>query len=177
MNPPPQPSMPPSVDGVFLALGQTLYACQLFEATMLEILASAHEVLKGTGDGTQFQASIETLSRQTLGQLLQALRKVADIRPDIDAQLGSALEARNFVVHRFAAQVGDDLTLDRNIPDHQRALYERCSLILEANSTAVSVLQALARLQSDRSSNVVAKLEQAANALRSLANSDPGARH
>ena len=48
-----------TADRVFLALGQTAYVSQLFEATMLEVLATANELLGGTGDGRTFQASLD----------------------------------------------------------------------------------------------------------------------
>lgn len=173
----PIPPLSPSVDRVFLALGQALYTCQLFETTMLEILATAHELLDGTGDGKQFQSSIETLSRHTLGQLLHALRKRSDIRSDIDAQLNDGLEARNFVVHRFAEHVGDDLTNDSKILAHQKALYEKCMIVMDANSTALAVLHAVGRLNSERSSKAITELEQTANALRELAKQYAKPRH
>ena len=105
MNAPPDLPLTQSADKVFLALGQTLYVCQLFEGTMLEIMATVHEILDGTGDGKQFFLSIEALSRKTIGQLIQELRKRADLRSDIEEQLASGLEARNFIVHNFARHV------------------------------------------------------------------------
>ncbi len=135
---------------------------------MLEILANAHEVLDGSGDGKQFYASIETLSRKTLGQLLHTLRKRAEIRPDIDDQLSAALEARNFVVHRFAESVGDDLADEDKIFALQRSLSEKCMIIVNANSTAAEVLRAIGHLNAERSYRAANELRDVAATLREL---------
>ena len=161
--------LPPSVDSVFLALGQTVYMGQLLEATMLELIASANELLDGTGDGTKYQASIDTLSRQTLGQLLRGLHARTDMRPDVEELLGLGLEARNFVIHRFAKYAGDDLADQAKHLPHQRTLYEKCAAIMAANDTALAILHAISQLLSQQSMLRIAELEQTAVALRELA--------
>lgn len=166
-----------SPDKVFLALGQTVYAGQLFEVTMLEVLATSRELLDGTGDGVTFNNSIESLSRRTLGQLLAAFRERADVRSDIESLLCVGLEARNFVVHRFAQYVGDDLDDEAKRSQHQRTLYEKCAVIMAANDAALAMLEAIGKLQAQRSVERVAELEQTAIALRELAASLPKPMH
>ena len=161
--------LPQSADKIFLALGQTLYLCQLFEITMLELLATANELLEGTGDGRRYQSSIETLSRKTLGQLLNDFRKKADIRTDIDEQLDTGLSARNFVVHHFAAHLGDDLADESKVSVHQRTLYEKCSVVMAANDLGLSILESIGRLHSDRCNKMLAELQDTKNALREIA--------
>lgn len=136
---------------------------------MLELLASANELLEGTGDGRRYQSSIETLSRKTLGQLLNDFRKKADMRTDIDAQLDTGLMARNFVVHHFAAHIGDDLTDESKISVHQRTLYEKCSVVMAANDIGLSILESIGRLHSEKCNKVLADLEATKNALREFA--------
>ena len=159
---------PPSADKIFLALGQTLYVCQLFEATMLEVLAVAHELLDGTGDGRKYQASLETLSRKTLGQLLHDLRKSADIKSEVDSQLDAGLEARNFVVHRFAEHLGEDLIDESKAIAHQRTLYEKCALVMTANDTGLALLHAIGHMNSTKSSKLIAEFEETVRALRDM---------
>ncbi len=136
---------------------------------MLELLATANELLEGTGDGRRYQSSIETLSRKTLGQLLNDFRKNADIRADIDAQLDTGLKARNFVVHHFAAHLGDDLADKSKVSVHQRTLYEKCSVVMAANDIGLSILESVGRLHSDRYNKILAELEDTKNALLELA--------
>lgn len=150
MKIPPAALLERSPDKVFLALGQTIYVGQLFEVTMLELMAAANELLDGAGDGTKFQASLESLSRSTLGQLLHSFRARADIRSDIESLLSAGLEARNFVVHHFANHFGDDLADEVKHPLHQQTLYEKCAAIMAANDTALSILQAVSQLQSQQ---------------------------
>ena len=168
MNAPSTPPLARSADKVFLALGQTLYACQLLEGTMLEIMATANEVLDGTGDGKLFYESIEALSRKTLGQLIHELRKRADLRPDIEDHLCTGLEARNFIVHRFAKHVGDDLTNEAQTITCQRHVYQKCALVMNANDIAVEMLHALGRHHAEESVKKTAELEATTEALREL---------
>lgn len=158
-----------SADKVFLALGQTLYACQLFEATMLEVLAHAHELLDGSGDGQLFQQSIDTLSRRTLGQLLHSLRKRADLRDDIDARLGEGLEARNFIVHGFASYAGDAIAEEANAAKLQKVLNEKCVIVMAANDAGLVLLNALGKSNSARSAILAEELERKAQAIRAAA--------
>lgn len=166
-----------TADHVFLALGQTAYASQLFEATMLEVLATANELLGGAGDGRTFQASLDALSRKTLGQLLRELCKVADVGPDVQVPLEAGLEARNFVIHRFAQHVGDDLTDEDKVAEHERTLYQKCSTIMGANDAALAMLHAVGELQSKQSAARVAELRHTAAALQELARYLPKSTH
>ena len=177
MNSTPPPPIPQVADKLFLALGQALYICQLFEGTMLEVLAHAYELLDGTGDGRQFQESIDTLSRKTLGQLLHEFRRRADIRQDIEILLVHGLEARNFVVHHFATHLGDDLTDARAIIAHQRSVYEKCATVMAANDSALALLESIAKLNSARSGTRLEAMDLKISALRVLAAKYAAPRH
>ncbi len=161
-SPPPQPS----ADAVFTALGLTVYSCQLFEGTMLELLASAHELLDGTGDGKRHDASLEMLSRKTLGQLLHDFRKRADIRSDVDEQLQVGLEARNFVIHSFAVHVGDDFNDQSKFVSYLKLLHDKLAVVMAANSAASAVLEALGKAHTERTERVAGELRAKAQALR-----------
>ena len=98
------------------------------------------------------------------------LRKKADIRQDIDSMLIEGLDARNFIVHRFAKHVAeDDLSDEQVVNAHQRTVYEKCALILAANDIAIKLLGAIAELNVARSSALAASLREKAAALRKLA--------
>lgn len=157
-----------AADEIFLALGQTLYVCQLFEAAILELVASANELLEGKGDGRRYEASIEALSRKTLGQLLTEFRRKADIREDIDEHLNNGLHARNFIVHHFAAHLGEDLADENRALIHQRTLYEKCAVVMAANDTCLSVLESIAHLHQDRCDKRLSEIEDAKSALLKL---------
>ena len=161
------PSSPqPSANSVFTALGLAVYACQLFEGTMLEVMASARELLEGTGDGRRYDASLEALSRKTLGQLLHDFRNRAEIQVDVDEQLQVGLEARNFIIHKFASLVGDDFANESKFVGHLNPLYDKLAIVITANSAASAVLAALGKAQSERSERVASELRDAANAMR-----------
>jgi hypothetical protein len=151
---------------VFTALGLAVYSCQLFEGTMLGLMASAHELLDGTGDGKRYDASLEMLSRKTLGQLLHDFRKRADIRSDIDEQLQIGLEARNFIIHNFAVHVGDDFNDESKFVSYLKLLYDKLAIVMTANSAASAVLEALGKAHGERSERVAGELRATAQALR-----------
>jgi hypothetical protein len=161
-SPPPQTS----ANSVFTALGLTVYSCQLFEGTLLELLASAYELLDGTGDGKRYDASLDTLSRKTLGQLLHDFRKRADIRSDIDEQLQIGLEARNFIIHSFAVHVGDDFNDESKFVGYLKLLYDKLAIVIAANSAATAVLEALGKAHTERSERIAGELRATAQALR-----------
>ena len=137
---------------------------------MLELLATANEVLDGTGDGKRYDASIDTLSRKTLGQLLHDFRKRADIRTDIDERLQTGLEARNFVIHGFATHVGDDFNDESRFSNYLALLHEKLAIVMAAHSSASDVLEALGKLHQERSQKLVRELEDTAQALREWVN-------
>ncbi|MBN8507841.1 MAG: hypothetical protein J0L57_04445 [Burkholderiales bacterium] len=91
-----------AMEPVFLALGQTVYVCQCFEGSIVALLALFNEEVHGTNDGRAFQATIDNVSRKTLGPLLDSARKIVDVAPQVDELLKEGLELRNRVIHRFA---------------------------------------------------------------------------
>ena len=174
-TPPPTPQLQ---DKLFLALGQTLYLCQLLEDAVLEVHANAAELLTGSGDGQAFHQTLETLSKQTLGQLLGALRKKADIRQDIESTLNEGLEARNFIVHRFARHIADgDLADEQVVAAYQRTVYEKLALVFAANDVALKLLSSIGELNVVRSSALATELRAKAAALRGLAEAQSTSRH
>jgi hypothetical protein len=177
MNAEPEPPRTASIDDVMQALGTAVFASQVFESTMLEVIAATRELLKGSFDGKEYQSSIDSFSRNTLGQLLNALRKHAELNPAIDEKLIAGLDARNQVVHRFATDVGDQLFSHQNLDALRKALYEKCSLIMEANVTAVAILHAVVDLVSERGSQLVTELSQVAEKLSLLGSSESSLKH
>ena len=95
----------------------------------------------------------------------------------VQTPLEAGLEARNFVVHRFAQYVGDDLTDEAKIAEHERTLYQKCSTIMGANDAALAMLHAVGELQSKLSAARVAELRHTATALQELARHLPKPTH
>ena len=144
---------------------------------MLEILAGAHELIDGVGDEKRFDTSLETLSRKTLGQLLHDFRKRADIRSDIDQELQLGLEARNFLIHHFAAHVGDDFNDPSKLINHQKLLYDKMAVVINANTSAAAVLVAIGRAHTEHSERIDAELKQTLDELGNLLRAHALSRH
>ena len=178
MKTPSSALQPHVADPLFLALGQTLYACQLFEASLLEVAAHARELIGGTADGSKFFESIEALSRKTLGQLLHDLRTMVDFPPDIELRLIEGLDARNFVVHQFANSIAEnDLTDEAAASEQQKSIYEKCAMVMASHDVALALLESIATLNSEKGAAVVSSLRKKAAALRQLESKSPPSPH
>lgn len=90
----------PVQDDVLKTLGLAVIAGQSVERLMSTCLTFP---LQGEPLQTveQVQALLERRSKDTLGQLLKALRKRVDLHPTFDDQLNRFLQYRNVIAHRL----------------------------------------------------------------------------
>lgn len=86
------------MEPIFLELGKALFTCQSLEVNLRFLNAQlAHDKADGAEDA--FGASLDSYSNETLGQLINALRKRIDIPADLSDYLESGLKIRNEIVH------------------------------------------------------------------------------
>src|SRR5665647_2156359 len=89
---------------IFLELGKALFICQSPEVSLRSLNAQlSHDEADGEEGG--FGSSLDAYSNESLGQLINALRKRIDITADLSDYLESGLKIRNEIVH-------DSLTRD-----------------------------------------------------------------
>lgn len=167
----------PRVDELLLALGQAVYAGQVLEETMVEVISVAMELVEGTGTGEQFAISLDRYSKRTLGQVVLSLKKIAHLPAEEDQCLADALDARNFVIHKFSAHAGDIFQPGADLVAHRSTLHEKCRCILEGTTVATDIHQCLVRMNSERTAATVSKLRATANDLRRLLLADKSTEH
>jgi hypothetical protein len=96
------------LDPILLELGSSLFVCQGFEQTLVFLMAIVRMEEAGMDEGS-FDSAKQTLSRDTLGKLLRALRGRFELPPDIEIEFNAALEARNWIVHRFVHDTAPEM--------------------------------------------------------------------
>ncbi len=83
---------------IFLELGKALFICQSLEVSLRFLNAQlAHD--ETAGEEEAFGASLDFYSNETLGQLINTLRKRIDISEDLSDYLESGLKIRNEIAH------------------------------------------------------------------------------
>ena len=93
---------------IFLELGKALFVCQSLEVILRSLNAQlSHDDAEADGGEGTFGSALDFYSNETLGQLINTLRKRIDIPADLSDYLESGLKIRNEIVH-------DSMT--RNIP-------------------------------------------------------------
>lgn len=88
------------LEPMFLALGQAVYACQVFEDSLC-MLHSWLSRLDADGADDAMFASWDFHSAKTLGGLLTALRNRVALPSDLETFLREGVEYRNAIIHRF----------------------------------------------------------------------------
>jgi hypothetical protein len=86
------------MEPIFLELGKALLICQSLEVSLRSLNALlAH----GETDGEEeaFGSSLDLYSNESLGQLINTLRKRIDIPAELSDYLESGLKIRNEIVH------------------------------------------------------------------------------
>lgn len=83
---------------IFLELGKALYTCQSLEVNLRSLNAQLSRD-EADGEEVMFGSSLDFYSNETLGQLINTLRKRIDIPADLSDYLESGLKIRNEIVH------------------------------------------------------------------------------
>jgi hypothetical protein len=97
----------PILDDVYRKFGETAEAAQLIETelgNMLLIILAAENSLFSQPDSARAAEILETINRQTLGQLLRKLKMKTEIIADLEELLWKALQERNRLFHSFYRQ-------------------------------------------------------------------------
>ncbi|MFQ5741473.1 MAG: hypothetical protein ACE5JX_20950 [Acidobacteriota bacterium] len=86
---------------VFAWFGSAYYAAQCFEVELCILLILAHRLREPTLSVEALDEIDRKLSQRTLGFLIRELPKHFEMQPEFEVLLGSYLEKRNFLAHRF----------------------------------------------------------------------------
>lgn len=91
---------PPHFNELCRQVGCVVLQAQLIESTLAAYLATSLRLEKSEAM-TQVQVALESANRQTLGALLQNIRKQFPLPPDIDDRIWKLKDERNWLVHRL----------------------------------------------------------------------------
>lgn len=134
---------------MFANYGLTALSAQALEKTLLLLFASIECLDLGQVSGDNLHAVLDKHNRNTLGNLISALRRKVDFPEDLEVDLISALKKRNFVMHEFfigkfdlMRLAGSPMTLSaelRPMRDLFDRVRERIDVILEVIEKQVGV--------------------------------------
>ena len=91
---------PPHFNELCRQVGCVVLQAQLIESTLAAYLATSLRLEKSEAM-TQVQAALESANRQTIGALMQDIRKQFPLPPDIDDRIWKLKDERNWLVHRL----------------------------------------------------------------------------
>lgn len=91
---------PPHFNELCRQVGCVVLQAQLIESTLAAYLATSLRLEKFEAM-TQVQAALESANRQTMGALMQNIRKQFPLPPDIDDRIWKLKDERNWLVHRL----------------------------------------------------------------------------
>ena len=86
---------------VFAWYGSVAYAAQCFEVELSILLLARERLERPNSTPEELDRLDEILSRKTLGQLMNEVKKRFWIHPEFEALLGKYLQKRNYIAHRF----------------------------------------------------------------------------
>lgn len=86
---------------IYLEMGAAVQDCQKTELYISFIITLLIELSGGTLSDREFRGIMENLGSQTLGRLMEEIKKKVGFRDEAVQALRRALKARNFLVHRF----------------------------------------------------------------------------
>jgi hypothetical protein len=132
---------------IYLEMGAAVQDCQRLELSITFIVTLLIEVSGGTLTDDQFKGWMDSLGTQTLGRLMEEIKKKVGFTDDAVAGLRRALKARNFLIHRFYNERSDLLLKPAG---RERALDEmrgKRKSINIANHMLTPVIEDLVRLK------------------------------
>ncbi len=91
---------PPHFNELCRQVGCVVLQAQLIESTLAAYLATSLRLEKSEAM-TQVQAALESANRQTMGTLMQNIRKQFPLPPGIDDRIWKLKDERNWLVHRL----------------------------------------------------------------------------
>lgn len=93
---------------VYAYFGLAVYHSQVLESGLINALvaldfmpSNVHHITTKTDWSDKFDAFFDNRAALTMGNLIQALRKVTTVPDDLERQLKAALEKRKFLVHHY----------------------------------------------------------------------------
>ena len=92
---------------IYLEMGAAVQDCQRIELYISFIVTLLIELSGGTLSDQEFKGSMESLGSQTLGRLMEEIKKKVGFTDDAVLALRKSQRSRNFLIHRFYNERSD----------------------------------------------------------------------
>ena len=94
-------SQAPQIMEVYAKFGLAMYQAQCLERELAIALATVYGARANRIARAELDRLFESNFHQTLGQLINRMRKTVDVPKDVQLALGQALERRNWLAHHY----------------------------------------------------------------------------
>lgn len=132
---------------IYLEMGAAVQDCQRLELYISFIVTLLIELSGGTLSDHEFRGSMETLGSQTLGRLMDEIKKKVGFTDEAVHALRRAQRARNFLIHRFYNERSKLLLSQAGREKALKEINEKRAEINLANALLDPVMNDLVRLQ------------------------------
>ena len=132
---------------IYLEMGAAVQDCQRLELYISFIVTLLIELSGGTLSDHEFRGSMETLGSQTLGRLMDEIKKKVGFTDEAVHALRKAQRARNFLIHRFYNERSKLLLSQAGREKALGEIQEKRADINLANAMLDPVMNDLVRLQ------------------------------
>lgn len=132
---------------IYLEMGAAVQDSQRLELYISFIVTLLIELSGGTLSDEEFHGSMETLGAQTLGRLMEEIKKKVGFTDQAVDGLRKALRARNFLIHRFYNARSDLLLTQAGREKALAEIRQKRESINLANAMLDPVMNDLIRLK------------------------------
>jgi len=132
---------------IYLEMGAAVQDCQRTELYISFIVTLLIELSGGTLTDQEFRGSMESLGSQTLGHLMEEIKKKVGFTDDAVLALRRALRARNFLIHRFYNERSDLLLNQAGRDKALGEIQQKRAAVNAANAMLDPVMNDLIRLK------------------------------
>ena len=132
---------------IYLEMGAAVQDCQRLELYISFIVTLLIELSGGTLSDHEFLGSMEALGSQTLGRLMDEIKKKVGFTDEAVHALRKAQRSRNFLIHRFYNERSKLLLSQAGRVKALKEIHEKRAEINLANALLDPVMNDLVRLQ------------------------------
>jgi len=132
---------------VYLEMGAAVQDSQRLELYISFIVTLLIDLSGGTLSDDEFKGSMESLGAQTLGRLMEEIKKKVGFTDTAVEDLRRALRARNFLIHRFYNARSDLFFTQTGREKAVKEIVLKRAAINTANAMLDPVMNDLIRLQ------------------------------
>lgn len=136
-----------ALNPIYLEMGAAVQDSQRLELYISFIVTLLIELSGGTLSDDEFKGSMDNLSAQTLGRLMEEIKNKVGFTDEAVQGLRKAQRARNFLIHRFYNERSDLLLSQKGRERALQEIRQKREAINIANSMLDPVMKDLIRLK------------------------------